>query len=94
MARVEMTSEARIHYLALPTDIASQFDELMAFLELSPHRLPPWCQVKSLGRSRGREVFRARAGDYRAVYVFDGEVVRFTRFRVRKDIDYSARPKS
>ena len=94
MSRVEMTPEARVQYLALPTDIANEFDELMAFLEINPHRLPPWCEVKSIGRSAGKEVIRARVGNYRATYVFDGEVIRFTRFRLRKDMGYSALPKS
>lgn len=93
MPRVEMTPEARSRCLGLPADIAGRFDELMAFLEISPHRLPPWCEVKSIGRRRGKEVFRARAGAYRATYVFGGNVVRFTRFRLRKHLDYSALPK-
>lgn len=89
-----MTPEARIQYLGLPTEIADQFDELMAFLEINPHRLPPWCEVKSIGRKGGKEVFRARVGAYRATYVFDGDLVRFTRFRSRQEIGYSALPKS
>ncbi|MGA7923404.1 MAG: hypothetical protein WCA77_05455 [Thermoplasmata archaeon] len=89
-----MTREARIQYLGLPTDIANRFDEVMAFLEINPHRLPPWCEVKSIGRKGGREVFRARVGAYRATYVFDGETIRFNRFRFRTNIDYSALPKS
>ncbi len=89
-----MTAEARSQYLGLPIEIANRFDELMTFLEINPHRLPPWCEVKSIGRKGGREVFRARVREYRATYVFDGEVIRFTRFRVRKDIGYSALPKS
>jgi mRNA-degrading endonuclease RelE of RelBE toxin-antitoxin system len=92
--RVEMTSEARIQYLTLPTEIANRFDELMAYLETNPHRLPPWCEVKSIGRRGGQEVFRARVGMYRATYVYDGGIVRFTRFRLRKDIGYSSLPKS
>ena len=94
MAQVDMTPEARIQYLDLPTDIANQFDELMAFLEINPHRLPPWCEVKSIGRKGAKEVFRARVGEYRATYVFDGHTIRFTRFRLRRDIGYSALPKS
>ena len=94
MAQVDMTPEARIQYLGLPTDIANRFDELMAFLEINPHRLPPWCEVKSIGRKGAKEVFRARVGEYRATYVFDGHTIRFTRFRLRRDIGYSALPKS
>lgn len=94
MPQVDLTPEARTQYLSLPADIANQFDELMAFLELNPHRLPPWCEVKAIGRKGGKEVFRARAGSYRATYVFDGEIIRFTRFRLRRDIGYSALPKS
>lgn len=93
MPLVDMTPEARLQYLGLPTEVADQFDELMTFLELNPHRLPPWCEVKAIGRKGGREVFRARVGPYRATYVFDGEIIRFTRFRLRKDIGYSALPK-
>ena len=92
MPQVDLTPEARIQYLGLPTDIANRFDELMAFLEINPHRLPPWCEVKSIGRKGGKEVFRARVGAYRATYVFDGRTIRFTRFRLRKNIDYTALP--
>jgi len=92
--QVQMTPEARTQYLNLPTEIADRFDELMAYLETNPHRLPPWCEVKSIGRQGGKEVFRARVGAYRATYVFDGEIIRFTRFRLRKDIGYSSLPKS
>ena len=94
MRRVELTPEARIQYLNLPTEIADRFDELMSYLESNPHRLPPWCEVKSIGRRGGKEVFRARAGTYRATYVFDAEVLRFTRFRLRKHMGYSSLPKS
>ena len=93
MPQVDLTPEARIQYLGLPTDIANRFDELMVFLEINPHRLPPWCEVKSIGRKGGKEVFRARVGAYRATYVFDGRTIRFTRFRLRKNIDYTALPK-
>ena len=93
MPQVEMTPEARSQYLGLPTDIANRFDELMAFLEINPHRLPPWCEVKSIGRKGEKEVFRARVGAYRATFVFDGHTIRFTRFRLRKNIDYTALPK-
>lgn len=94
MAQVDMTPEARIQYLDLPTEVANRFDELMAFLEINPHRLPPWCEVKSIGRKGGKEVFRARIGAYRATYVFDGSTLRFTRIRLRQDIGYSALPKA
>ena len=93
MPTVELSHEARREYLGLPEEIASRFDEFMALLERNPHRLPPWCEVKSLGRSGGKEVFRARVAKYRATYVFDGEIIRFTRYRLRKDIGYSALPK-
>lgn len=88
-----MTLEARKQYLALPDEIAERFDEIMGRLEANPHRLPPWCEVKLIGRHRGKEVFRARVGEYRATYVYDGELLRFTRFRLRRDIGYSALPK-
>ena len=94
MPQVEMTPEARLQYLDLPTEVADRFDEVMARLERNPHRLPPWCDVKSIGRRGGREAFRARVGEYRATYVFDGEVIRFTRFRLRKDIGYGSLPKT
>ena len=94
MPQVDMTPEARTQYLGLPTDIANRFDELMVFLETNPHRLPPWCDVKSIGRKGGKEVFRARVGAFRATYVFDGHLVRFTRFRLRKNIDYGTLPKT
>ena len=89
-----MSHEARRQFLLLPPDIADQFKELADHLTENPHRLPPWCEVKSIGRVGEKEVFRARVGNYRATYVFDGEVIRFTRFRLRKDIGYTALPKS
>jgi mRNA-degrading endonuclease RelE of RelBE toxin-antitoxin system len=92
--RVDLTSEARAQYLDLPTEVGDRFDELMGYIESNPHGLPPWCEVKSIGRRGGKEVFRARVGMYRATYVFDGEIVGFTRFRLRKDIGYSTLPKS
>jgi mRNA-degrading endonuclease RelE of RelBE toxin-antitoxin system len=91
---VDMSHEARRQFLSLPPEIADQFKELADYLKLNPHRLPPWCQVKSIGRERGNEVFRARVGEYRATYVFDGEVIRFTRFRLRRHVEYGALPKS
>jgi len=92
--QVEMTPEVRTQYLNFPTEIADRFDELMTRLEINPHRLPPWCEVKSIGRRGGREVFRARVGVYRATHVLDGEVIGFTRFRLRTDLGYSPLPKS
>ena len=89
-----MSHEARRQFLSLPPEIADRFSELADRLRENPHRLPPWYDVKSIGREGAREVFRARVGDYRATYVFDGEVIRFTRFRLRKDIGYSALPKA
>ena len=89
-----MTPEARGQYLGLPIDIANRFDGLVTFLEINPRRLPPWCEVKSIGRKGGKEVFQARVGAYRATYVFDGHTIRFTRLRLRKNIDYSALPKA
>lgn len=94
MAQVHLTPEARIQNLDLPTDIANQFDRLMVFLEINPHRLPPWCEVKSIGRKGAKEVFGARGVRYRTTYVFDGHTIRFTRFRLRRDIGCSAVPRS
>ncbi len=93
MPTVEMTHEARRQFLALPAEIADRFKELADQLKTSPLRLPPWFEVKTIGRDRGREVYRARVGEYRATYVFDGEIICFTRFRLRKDIGYSTLPK-
>lgn len=89
-----MTHEARREFLLLPPEMADAFKELAELLRKNPHRLPPWCEVKSIGRDGGKEVFRARVADYRATYVFDGQLVRFTRFRLRRAIGYSALPKS
>jgi mRNA-degrading endonuclease RelE of RelBE toxin-antitoxin system len=89
-----MSPEARRQFLLLPPDVADRFKELADRLKENPHRLPPWCEVKSIGRVGGKEVFRARMGEYRATHVFDGHLVRFTRFRLRKDIGYSALPKA
>ena len=94
MPIVDMSHEARRQFLELPPEIADRFKELADFLRSNPHRLPPWCEVKALGRHGGKEVFRARVADYRATYVFDGEVIRFTRFRLRKDVGYSSLPKT
>ena len=94
MPIVDMSHEARRQFLGLPSDIADQFKELVDYLRVNPHRLPPWCEVRSIGREGGKEVFRARVGEYRATYVFDGHVLRFTQFRLRKDIDYSSLPKA
>ena len=94
MPVVDMRHEARLQFLLLPPEIADQFKELADHLRENPHRLPPWCEVKSIGREGGKAVFRARVGEYRASYVFDGEVLRFTRFRLRKHMGYSSLPKS
>ena len=94
MPSVDMSHEARRQFLTLPPEVADRFKELADFLRENPHRLPHWCQVKPIGRSKGKEVYRARAADFRATYVFDGHLVRFTRFRLRKDIAYSATPKA
>ncbi len=94
MPTAEMTHEARRQFLSLPAEVADRFKELADHLKTSPLRLAPWFDVKATGRERGSEVFRARVGEYRATYVFDGEIVRFTRFRLRKDIGYAALPKS
>ena len=89
-----MSHEARRQFLLLPPEIADQFKELADHLEKNPHRLPPWCEVKAIGREGAKEVFRARVGEYRATYVFDGHTIRFIRFRLRRDIGYSDSPKS
>jgi hypothetical protein len=39
-------------------------------------------------------MFRARVGEHRATHVFDGDGIRFTRFRLRKEVGYSSLPKS
>ena len=89
-----MSHEARRQFLMWPPEIADQFQELAHRRKENPHRLPPWCEVKALGREGAKEVYRARVGEYRATYVFDGRTVRFTRFRLRRDIGYSAVPKA
>ncbi len=89
-----MSHEARRQFLLLPAEVADQFKVLADHLKENPHRLPPWCEVKAIGRLGAKEVFRARVGEYRATYVFDGEVIRFTRFRLRRDIGYAALPKA
>jgi mRNA-degrading endonuclease RelE of RelBE toxin-antitoxin system len=91
---VDMSREARRQFLSLPPDTADQFKELSDYLKLNPHRLPPWRQVKSIGRERGEEAFSARVGEFRATYVSDGEVIRFTRFRLRRHVEYGALPTS
>ena len=94
MPVVEMSHEARRQFLELPPEIADRFKELADRLKENAHRVPPWCEVKSIGREGAKEVFRARAGEYRATYVFDGDVLRFTRFRLRKDIGYGSLAKT
>ncbi len=89
-----MTPEARRQYLDLPEAIAERVDELAEFLERNPRRLPPWCEVKEIGSERGKTLFRARIADYRATFVFDGHEVKFTRIRLRKNVDYGALPKA
>lgn len=94
MPLVDMSHEARRQFLELPPEIADRFKELADRLKENPHRLPPWCEVKLIGRNGAKEVDRARVGEYRATCVFDGQLIRFTRFRLRKDIEYGALPKS
>ncbi len=89
-----MSHEARRQFLLLSPDIADRFRELVDRLKEHPHRLPSWCEVKSIGREGAKEAFRARVGEYRATYMFDGQNIHFTRFRLRRDIGYSALPKS
>lgn len=94
MPDVDMSHAARREFLSLPPEVADAFKELADLLQKNPHRLPPWCEVKSIGRVGGKKVFRARVADYRATYVFDRQLIRFTRFRLRKSIGYTALPKS
>ena len=93
MPVVRMTHEAARRYLSLPPKLADEFDRIRAFLERNPHHLPPWVDVKLMGEERGKQVFRLRVGEYRAVFTFDGEVVKFIRFRPRRSIEYGALPK-
>ena len=94
MPVVEMSHEARRQFLELSAEIADRFKELADRLKENAHRVPPWCEVKSIGREGAKEVFRARVGEYRSTYVFDGDVLRFSGFRLRKDIGYGSLPKT
>jgi hypothetical protein len=90
---VDMSHEARRPSLSLPLEATGRFKELADRLRKNPHRLPPWCDGKSLGREGAKEVFRARVGEGRPTYVFGGHVFRFTRFRLRRNLGYSVLPK-
>ena len=46
-----------------------------------------------MGDEKGKKVFRLR-GEYRAIFTFDGEVVKFTRFRPRRRVEYGRLPKA
>ncbi len=89
-----MSHEARRQFLMLPPEIADQFKEFADRLKEHPHRLPPWCEVKAIGREGAKEVYRARVREYHATHVLDGQTIRFTRFRLRRDIGYPALPKA
>jgi hypothetical protein len=77
---VDKCHAARRELLLFPPEIVDQSEELADHPRANPHRLPPCHEVKSIGREGAKEVFRARVAVYRATYVFDGQVVRFTRF--------------
>ena len=93
MPRVDRTSEARRQFRELPPDVAEEFARVIGFMAQNPHRLPPWCDVKLMGEQGGVKLFRVRVGDYRGTCTFDGEVIVFTRFKLRRNIDYGALPK-
>ncbi len=93
MPVVRMTHEAARQYLSLPLRVADEFDRIKVFLARNPVHLPPWVDVKLMGEERGKQVFRLRVGEYRAIFTFDGEVVKFIRFRPRGNIEYGALPK-
>ena len=88
-----MTHEAAGQYLSLPPRVADEFDRIKGFLARNPLHLPPWVDVKLMGEEKGRKVFRLRVGEYRGIFTFDGEVVKFTRFRPRRSIGYGVLPK-
>lgn len=94
MPVVDLSHEAKRQFLLLSPEVADRFKELADYRKENPHRLPPWSEGKAIGREGAKEVFRARVGEYRATYVFDGHTVRFIRFRLRRDIGYSDSPKS
>ncbi|MCI4350163.1 MAG: hypothetical protein L3K15_01430 [Thermoplasmata archaeon] len=94
MPGVRFTDEARRQLRDMPRPILVEFAEIFRWLQRNPTRLPPWVNQKLLGEERGHRVYRIRVSDWRGVDVFDGDAVRFTRFRPRKDIGYGALPKS
>lgn len=93
MPAVRMTHEAAGEYLALPLRVADESDRLKVFLARNPLHLPPRVDVKLMGGEKGKKVFRLRVGECRAVFTFDGEVVKFTRFRPRRRVGYGRLPK-
>lgn len=93
MPRVDRTPEARRQFHQLPPEVAEEFARVVSFMAKNPFQLPPWCDVKLMGVEGGVRVFRVRVGDYRAICTFDGEVIVFTRFRSRRNIEYGALPK-
>ena len=93
MPAVRMTHEAAGEYLALPLSVADEFDRIKVFLARNPLHLPPWVDVKLMGNEKGKKVFRLRVGEYRAIFTFDGEVGKFTRFRPRRSVEYGRLPK-
>jgi mRNA-degrading endonuclease RelE of RelBE toxin-antitoxin system len=94
VATVLFTDEARRQFRAIPRPVQAEFREIFGWLERNPLRLPPWIDQKLLGEVKGTKVLRIRVGIWRAIYTFDGEQIRFTRFRIRKDIGYSSLPKA
>lgn len=94
MPRIDRTPEARRQFHQLPPAVAEEFAKVARFMAQDPHRLPPWCDVKLMGEQGGVKLFRVRVGDYRGICTFDGEVIVFTRFRLRRNIEYGALPKT
>jgi mRNA-degrading endonuclease RelE of RelBE toxin-antitoxin system len=91
---VKFGDEARAQFRHLPAEIKSELAEIFPWLERNPLHMPPWVDVKLLGEERGKKVLRIRVKGYRAVFTFDGQVVKFVRIRGRTSIDYAALPKT
>jgi mRNA-degrading endonuclease RelE of RelBE toxin-antitoxin system len=94
VATVQFTDEASHQFRSLPRPVQVEFREVLRWLERNPLRPPPWIDQKLLGESKGIKVLRVRVGRWRAIYTFDGHEIRFTRFRIRKDIGYTSLPKT
>jgi mRNA-degrading endonuclease RelE of RelBE toxin-antitoxin system len=90
----QFTDEARRQFRSIPRSRQVEFREAVHWPQRNPLRPPPWVDQKLLGESGGIKVLRIRVGRWRAIYTFDRSEIRFTRFRIRKDIGYTSLPKA